>query len=64
VLDAAVHGVIADSLALPAGKSDDACTGVDAAALARSIVDNYGAAKLNSEQLNALIAVTRQLHGK
>jgi hypothetical protein len=64
VLDAAVHGVIADSLALPAGKSDDACTGVDAATLARSIVDNYGAAKLNAQQLNDLIAVTRQLHAK
>jgi hypothetical protein len=64
VLDAAVHGVIADSLALPAGKSDDACTGIDAATLARSVVDNYGTAKLNAEQLNALIEVTRRLHGK
>lgn len=62
VLDATVHGVAADSLALPTGKSDDACTGVDAAALARSIVDNYGTAKLNAEQLNALIEVTRALH--
>jgi hypothetical protein len=64
VLDAAVHGVIADSLALPAGKSDDACTGIDAATLARSVVDNYGTAKLNAEQLNALIEVTRKLHEK
>ena len=64
VLDGAVHGVIADSLALPAGKSDDACTGIDAATLANSVVQNYGTAKLNAEQLNALIAVTRKLHAK
>jgi hypothetical protein len=64
VLDAAVNGVLADSLTLPTGKSDDACTGIDAATLAKSVVDNYGTAKLNAEQLNALIAVTRQLHQK
>jgi hypothetical protein len=36
----------------------------DAATLARSVVDNYGAAKLNAQQLNDLIAVTRKLHAK
>lgn len=64
VLDAAVHGVPASSLSLPAGKSDDTCTTLDAAALARSIVDNYGTANANAQQLDDLIAVTRQLHRK
>ena len=61
VLDAAVHGVLADTLALPAGKSDDTCAPVDAATLARSISDNYAAARANAEQLNALIAVLRAM---
>lgn len=61
VLDAAVHGAIASSLALPAGVSDDSCAPVDAVTLARSIVDNYNTANANAAQLNALTEVLRQM---
>jgi hypothetical protein len=56
VLDADVLGVRPDALALPAGQSDDACAPVSAADLASSIIQNYGLAQQNAEQLNALIA--------
>lgn len=59
VIDAAVHGVGAGTLALPAGKSDDACAPISAADLARSVVDNYGTARANSQQLNDLEAFSR-----
>jgi soluble lytic murein transglycosylase-like protein len=35
---------------------------LDAAALARSVSDNYAAARANAEQLNALIAVLRAMN--
>ena len=41
-----------------------AWTGLAPADLAQSIVDNYRTAKLNAEQLNALIEVTRRVHSK
>jgi hypothetical protein len=66
VLDAAVHGVVADNLLLPAGKSDDACAPFRADELARSVVGNYGVARANGEQLNALIDSirrAREAHG-
>jgi hypothetical protein len=56
VLDAAVLGVPAGSLALPAGKSDDDCSPVEPSALAASVAGNYGAAEQNAQQLNDLIA--------
>lgn len=59
VIDAAVHGVSASDLPLPAGKSDDACAPVSAADLARSIVDNYGTARANASQLDDLEAFSR-----
>ena len=59
VLDAAVHGTLAERLSLPAGKSDDACAPVTAVALARAISDNYAAANANAGQLDALIEVIR-----
>ncbi len=62
VLDAATHGVLAETLSLPAGKSDAACTKLTANDLANAIVTNYGAARANAEQLNALIAVLRAMH--
>lgn len=55
VLDAAAGGRLADSLPLPAGKSDQSCTSVDWPTLARSVADNYGTARANAEQLNSLI---------
>lgn len=61
VLDGAVHGVLAERLALPAGKSDDACTNLNAADVARSVVDNYNTAEANRQQLDALIAVLRTM---
>ena len=64
VLDAAIHGVTAASLRLPAGGADDACAPVDAATVARSIVRNFAAAAANAEQLDALIAVNRKFQEK
>lgn len=62
VLDAAVLGADADELALPAGKSDDACAPVTADALASSVIENYGVAEANAEQLNALQDFVRGLY--
>lgn len=56
VLDAGVYGADPDSLPLPAGKSDDACAPVTASSLATAILNNYGLARANAEQLNALEA--------
>lgn len=54
VLDAAVLGVSADALNLPAGQSDSTCAPADAAAVARSIAANYGTARQNAQQLDDL----------
>lgn len=59
VLDAGVHGVNAESLILPAGKSDDSCSEITTIELANSIIGNYGTCESNSEQLNALIESLR-----
>lgn len=59
VLDAAALGVDPDTLALPAGKSDDACTGITNSALAERIATDFGIARANAEQLNALEAWVR-----
>jgi hypothetical protein len=61
VLDAAAlatadNPVTPADLALPTGQSDDACTGIKASDLAASIAANYGIAKQNAEQLDALEA--------
>ncbi len=61
VLDAAVLGRSAESLALPAGQSDGTCAPIDAPTLARSIAANYGAARLNAAQLDALSATVSQI---
>lgn len=61
VLDAAATGVGPADLPLPAGQSDDACAPIGAAALAGSVVRNYGAARQNAEQLNRLIGTVTQL---
>lgn len=61
VLDAAVHGLTPDALALGAGKSDDACSPFTATQLAQSVSDNYAAANANATQLDALSALLRQM---
>lgn len=57
VLDAAVTSRGYASLALPAGKSDDACAPTSWAAVERSVISNYYTASANAEQLNRLIGV-------
>jgi hypothetical protein len=57
VLDAAASGRALAGLALPAGKSDDACAPFDWNAVARSIVSNYFTARANAEQLNQLVTL-------
>lgn len=59
LLDAAILGVSADSLTLPAGKSDNTCTALSAADLAGALVKNLNLARANAEQLNALIALIK-----
>lgn len=59
VLDAAALGLHPSALALPAGKSDADCTTIDYVALATNVIGNYGAARANAEQLNALIGSVR-----
>lgn len=61
VLDAAVHGLTPDALALGAGKSDDQCSPFTVTQLAQSVSDNYANANANSTQLDALIALLRQM---
>lgn len=56
VLDAASLGADPDVLSLPAGRSDDACASLTAAALAANVAANYVTARANAEQLNALQA--------
>ena len=55
LLDGAATRRPSSGLALPAGKSDDACAPVTWAAVGRSIVANYYTAHANADQLNALI---------
>ncbi len=54
VLVAASRGVSADSLPLPAGKSDGSCTALEWSDLAAALVADYGIARGNAEQLDAL----------
>lgn len=56
VLDAAALGVDPASLDLAPGQSDDTCTALKDTDLASAIVENYGIANGNAEQLDALIA--------
>jgi hypothetical protein len=54
--DAAALGVDPDTLPLPAGSSDDACSPVTNSALADAISDNYAAARANAQELTDLQA--------
>ncbi len=54
--DAAALGVDPDTLPLPSGVSDDACSPVADTDLAAAFADNYAAARANAAQLNDLIA--------
>lgn len=56
LLDAAVLGVEPATLALPAGKSDDACSPVEPSALAANVTGNYGLGAQNAKQLDDLVA--------
>lgn len=54
--DAAALGVDPDSLPLPAGATDGACSPVTDADLADAIGDNYAAARANAQELTDLQA--------
>jgi len=54
--DAAALGVDPDTLPLPSGVSDDACSPVADTDLAAAFADNYAAARANAAQLDDLIA--------
>ena len=54
VHDAAVLGRDPGEILPPAGQPDDACSSVAAADFMATIAANYGAARQNAEQLNAL----------
>ena len=56
LLDASALQADPDSLSLPTGQSDGSCSPVKASALAQSVIDNYGVAQANAEQLTALQA--------
>lgn len=56
LLDASALQADPDSLGLPSGQSDGSCSPVKASALAQSVINNYGAAEANAEQLTALQA--------
>ena len=60
VLYAGSHGVSADSLTLPAGKSDDACSPIGWLDMASAILHDYGQARANGAQLDALIGLLVQ----
>ncbi len=60
VLYAGGHGVAASSLALPAGKSDAACSPLGWADVAAAILHDYSNALANSTQLNLLIGAVKQ----
>lgn len=64
VLRAAAIGVSTGNVSLPAGKSDDACAGVEWPDLARSIISDFGTARANAVQLNALIGFMRKAQGE
>jgi hypothetical protein len=59
VLVSGARGITADTLPLPAGKSDDTCSAYDWPTVARAIVTDYAAARANGGQLDALIGVLR-----
>jgi len=61
VLDAAVFGSDPAKLNLPAGATDATCAPVDAPALARTIVTNYGRYKITAQQLTDLQAWARSI---
>lgn len=61
VLDAEIHGVAPDQLPLPAGSTDDTCSPLDWPDVASAIVANFGRARQNAEQLDALSASARRL---
>jgi hypothetical protein len=52
--DAAALGVDPDTLPLPAGATDDACSSVTNSDLASAISDNYAAARANAQELTDL----------
>lgn len=60
LLVAGQRSVEPDTLALPAGQSIDACTGLAPSALAATLAADLGVAAQNASQLNDLIAEVRR----
>lgn len=60
VLDAAAQGLDPSQLDLAPGQSADACAPVKASDLARSVAENYGVARQNAQQLDALAKDIRE----
>lgn len=58
--DAAVRGDDPDAATAPAGQPDDACSPFSPGEFAAIVAGNYGVARANAEQLNALEADIRQ----
>ena len=56
MLNAAAEGRDPADYQLPAAVSDESCTALTNADVAASVVGNYGIARQNAEQLNALEA--------
>lgn len=59
LLDSYAGGVLADTLVLPAGKSDDALTDLGWTDLARNVGDNYAKCRSTFESRDALIDAFR-----
>lgn len=62
LLYAAERGLDPAGLGLPAGQSDDACTAYGLSDLAAAIASDFGIARENAEQLNALEAAVTDLN--
>jgi uncharacterized protein GlcG (DUF336 family) len=59
VLYAAERGLDPAAIFLPAGQSDDACAAYEPSAFASDLAADFGAARANVEQLNALQSTVR-----
>lgn len=61
VLDAAAIDADPGELPIPAGKSNDSCTGLTTVDLASHVAGNYGIARANAQQLNDLEQTVRDM---
>lgn len=60
VLDAAAQRIRPESLSAPAGQSDDACSDLAPSAFTAAVLENYGIAYENADQLDRLIGDIRE----